>query len=567
MKLAKKKTAKRTKFSSVATQYARDIVSGDIVACELVILACQRHVDDLSRKDLFYDVDEERRFLAFCQNMHHVQGPQRGKPFDPAPFQMFIAGSLICWKIKATGLRRFSKGLAELGRKNAKTFLAGSVIAWLMIQKNSTGAEFYSAATTLNQASRVYQYLEKILKSSPLLRREFEHKYSKMWCKRTGAFLQNLAADHHKLDGLMPLLALGDEVHEWKGRGLYDVLSSSFGSTIEGLFLLVTSAGFNQDGIWWEERSDAISILKGEAKDDSFFAYIATLDDAKEWDKPEMWIKANPGLGVTKSLEYMDKAVAAAKRSPGRKPGVMVKELNFPSKEAAHWVDQTTMDRNYSGPINENELIGRKCHAGLDLASTGDIAGYVLEFEGEGHGQKNDLLARLFIPESKVRERSELDQALYESWIEEGWMIVTPGTIIDYDIIKAQILADKEKFAIKGVGFDPWNATSLASDLESAGLEMLKFRQGRALSWCFLETENMLENGRFNHGGNPILVWMFKNCVVNHWQGIRWVDRNLSKKKIDGAIMTIIAVGRRISGSVKTSAKGSIYDNHELEEH
>lgn len=552
---------------SITTTYAKEVVDGSIIACKLVILACKRHLRDLKRKDLFYDVDEENRFVKFCRMMRHVQGPQRGKAFEPAPFQVFIAGSLICWKWKKTGLRRFSKGLAELGRKNAKTFLAGSVIAWLMLKSTSLGGEFYSAATTLNQASRVYQYLEKILKSSPALRQEFTHKYSKMWCSRTGAFLQNLAADHHKLDGLMPLFALGDEVHEWKGRGLYDVLDSSFGSTIEGLFLLVTSAGFNQDGIWWEERTDGISILEGEAEDDSYFVYIATLDDEKEWDKPECWIKANPGLGVTKSLDYLEKKIAGAKRTPGRKPGVMVKELNFPTKEAAHWVDQSTMDKNFSHILDEEALRGRSCHAGMDFASTGDIAGYVLEFEPEEHGQRHDLLARLFIPEAKIRERSELDQAQYEAWIEEGWVIATPGSIINYDIIEAQMMADKEKFAIKGVGFDPWNATSTASKLQEAGLDMSSFRQGKALSWCFLELENLIENGKMNHGGNPVLVWMFKNAVINHWQGIRWIDRNLSKKKIDGAIMTIIAVGKRISGPSTKPGKGSYLDNNEIGEY
>lgn len=558
----------KTPLVAKATRYALAVVNGLEVACLLVIKACQRHLDDLKREDLFYDVGEETRYLKFCGFMKHVKGQARGQYFKPAPFQIFIAGSILCWRRTKTKLRRFSRAFVELARKNAKTFLAGSIIAWTMIQKTSDSGEFYSAATTQKQASQVYKYLKQIFRGSPEMKREFVFKYGKMFSRRRDSFFENLPANSEKLDGLMPQIAFGDEVHEWKGRGLRDVLDSSFGSTLEGLFLMVTTSGFNIDSVWWEEREDAVKILQGEEEDDEVFAFIATLDEGEEKNpfNPVVWKKANPGLGITKPLSYMERKAKQAKRSPGKKPNFLVKELNVPAQSGSKWIDEEILERNFSHVIDEKDLIGRKCHGGIDLASTGDIAGYVLVFEPDGPGDRYQILPRLFIAEDKVRERSEADQAMYEEWIEEGWIIATPGTTIDYDHIEESISDDNQTFDIEGFGFDPWNASHIVDHLEKAGLDMTKFMQGKALGWCLLEFEVMLEKGLINHGNHPVWLWMMRHAVTADYNGVRWVCRKLSVGKIDAVIMTKIAIGKRLIGKTKTSKKGSVYDERELEE-
>ena len=64
---------------NAANQYARDIVGGKILACQLTILACQRHLDDLERaKDPHwpyrFDKNKAERFLRFAQKMPHTSG-------------------------------------------------------------------------------------------------------------------------------------------------------------------------------------------------------------------------------------------------------------------------------------------------------------------------------------------------------------------------------------------------------------------------------------------------------------------------------------------------------------
>lgn len=66
---------------NAANQYARDIVGGKILACQLTVLACQRHLDDLERaKDPHwpyrFDKNKAERFLRFAQKMPHIRTPR-----------------------------------------------------------------------------------------------------------------------------------------------------------------------------------------------------------------------------------------------------------------------------------------------------------------------------------------------------------------------------------------------------------------------------------------------------------------------------------------------------------
>ena len=71
--------------------------------------------------------------------------------------------------------------------------------------------------------------------------------------------------------------------------------------------------------------------LDGKIKAPRFLPFIYELDDASEWDKPEMWIKANPGgSGTIKKKEYLEEMVQKAKNDPSFKPTVLVKDFNIP---------------------------------------------------------------------------------------------------------------------------------------------------------------------------------------------------------------------------------------------
>jgi phage terminase large subunit-like protein len=54
---------------------------------------------------------------------------------------------------------------------------------------------------------------------------------------------------------------------------------------------------------------------------------------------------------------------------------------------------------------------------------------------------------------------------------------VTDGDSTDYDVIRADVNALGDRFAIKECAYDPWNATQLATQLQDDGFTMVQFRQ------------------------------------------------------------------------------------------
>jgi phage terminase large subunit-like protein len=145
-------------------------------------------------------------------------------------------------------------------------------------------------------------------------------------------------------------------------------------------------------------------------------------------------------------------------------------------------------------------------------------------------------------------------------WAEEGWVEITPGPVIDHEVVKARILEAASVYHIVELGFDPWNATQIALDLERQGLPMVKVRQGHgSLGEGTKKMADLVVLGLFNHLGNPVLAWNAKNA-----RGRTDVNANIcpdkkrSREKIDGVVASIIAISRAIAQPGKRELTGEV---------
>ena len=105
-----------------ATAYARAVMAGETPAGKLVKLACQRHLNDLDRQGTahFPFVWRPQRgeiFARFCLFLRHFKGQFKGQPFELAPFQRFVSGSIFSWVHRDTGLRRFRTAVMRVAVK------------------------------------------------------------------------------------------------------------------------------------------------------------------------------------------------------------------------------------------------------------------------------------------------------------------------------------------------------------------------------------------------------------------------------------------------------------------
>lgn len=180
---------------------------------------------------------------------------------------------------------------------------------------------------------------------------------------------------------------------------------------------------------------------------------------------------------------------------------------------------------------------------GLDLSSTNDITSLCYIFPTENN--KVRLLTRHYIPEYQLQNVANKNRAIYQQWQRLGWLRVTKGDCIDYDKIRDDIFNDAEKFEIKMIGFDVWNATHLRTQLQGYGLEVEPFPQTyQRYSPVAKSAEVLINRQMIEHNGDPVLAWALSNVVMESDANAN-IKPNKKKlaNKIDPAIAFLMALG------------------------
>ena len=550
-------------MNTEATKYAKAVDAGKVVAGSNVIAACKRHLDDLreSKKKgavFVWDQGAADRVLAFAKLCHHYKGPLAGQAFNPDPWQCFILQSVIAWKRKDNGRRRYRIAYVEVARKNAKTYLAAVVALYLLALDGERGAEIYSAATKVKQAKIVWDMAEKIAKRSPALRDKFRTRYSALEYERTDSFFEPLPADSDKLDGLNPHGGIVDEFHAWPHRGLWDQLEDGMGARDQPLIFAITTAGHDKNGICYQVRQHCLNTLTLDGyDDDEVFSYVACPDeedlaDPEGWKKTDVWKKANPALGTAKKIEFMQSQVDRAGQMPSKENTVKTKQLNIWTAGETKWLDVARFEQCGRSALNYADafesMTGRDCYTGLDLSAKVDFTAAAHLFPPTEDSEKWSVLLRLWVPEATAAIREKRDRIPLAKWVDEGFVTLTDGEVVDYDKVEADLIADGETFNVREIGFDPWNATATATHLDLEGFSMIQMRQGFAtMAAPTKEFEVMTMRRQWEHFKNPALCWMAKNAqVVRDSNDNLRPAKNKAADRIDGVVAMIMALGRAL---------------------
>lgn len=322
---------------------------------------------------------------------------------------------------------------------------------------------------------------------------------------------------------------------------MFDVIKSAFGARRQPLMFIITTAGFNKNGACYAYRSNVIKVLQGINEDDSLFGIIYTLDSKEEWDNPKMWIKSNPNLGVSVFPEYLSDQVNDAKNRPEAVRNVMTKNVNLWVDAEKTWI-LDDMWQKCIGTTDRESLRGCQCWGGLDLSNVSDITAFVLLFHENDHFQ---LLPFFWIPEEKMLEKIRKENINYDKWVQQGYVKVTAGNILDYDFVKADILQIVEEFDLQSTAYDRWNASQTIIDLQNEGMECSPFGQGYgSMGAPTKEFEKIVLTQKLEHFGNPVLRWMMSSTVVKtDPAGNIKPDKEKSVQKIDGIVASIMALG------------------------
>lgn len=530
----------------LVTAYARSVADGATVVGRPVRLACERHLRDLERgpaRGLHFDAEAAERAVTFFGFLRHSKGEWAGQPFELSDWQAFIVGSLFGWK-RADGTRRFREGYLEVARKNGKTTMLAGIGLLLAFFDDEPGAEVYAAATKREQAKICWGEARRMVQATPALRRRISVLVGNLHDERTHSKFEPLGADADSMDGLNISGAIGDELHAHKTRGIVDVLETATAARRQPMIVYITTAGHDRHSVCWQKREYALKVLQGVIEDDTVFAYIATIDEGDDWTDPKVWAKANPNLGISVKLDDLERKCRAAIETPSNQNAFKRLHLDIWTEQVSKWLTLEVWDR-CAGPVDAEALRGRECYGGLDLASTTDLAALALLFPREDGGF--DELAYFWVPEEGLRKRVERDRVPYDVWERQGFIRATEGNVIDYAAIFECLTEEvAARFKLVDLGYDPWNATQLITQLMGEGLTCVPIRQGFAsLSAPTKEFEKLVLAGRLRHGGNPVLRWMASNvAAASDPAGNIKPDKAKSADRIDGIVATIMALDR-----------------------
>ena len=206
----------------------------------------------------------------------------------------------------------------------------------------------------------------------------------------------------------------------------------------------------------------------------------------------------------------------------------------------------------------EEKLAGRPCYGGLDLSSKVDLTAFAAIFPPSEDLPRWIALVDFWIPADNVQTRVKEDRIPYDVWIREGFLHETEGNVVDYDFVKAHILRFANRFDLRELAFDKWNAQQISNQLSGEGVQMVEFGQGFvSMSEPTKELMAIVLGGSLAHLGNPVLRWNADNLVVKTDEaGNLKPNKEKSSEKIDGAVALIMALGRGITSPVEDGKPG-----------
>lgn len=529
-------------------EYYRRIENGEIVTSRRVKAVYSRLVAEMDAPapDFPYYFDEEtgERPVIFIETFCKQSQGTIGAPLELELFQKAFIQLLFGWLEKDTDYRRFRETMFLCGRKNGKSTLLSGIALYMLIADYEGAAEIYSVATKKDQAKKVLTEAVNMIKQSPELRAVIKKRRNDVYFPATSSVFEALASDSNTLDGLNSHAVIIDELHAIRDRNLYEVMKQSTSSRRQPLVVMITTAGTVRECIFDNMYELACDLADGKKRDDTFLPILYEIDSRDEWTNPQMWVKANPGLGKIKQYKTLAGFVERAKNNPADLPGVLCKDFNYRENDSSVWLsyDQIKNDAVF----DMSEVYDTYAIGGCDLSATTDLTAATLLIRKPDDNTVY-VLQHYFLPQARVEhlEEKNTNEAPYRLWAERGLLTICDGNRVNFSAVTEWFCQMRDEYKIDAfkVGYDRALAGYWVEEMKSNGFTMEPVAQG-PFTW----SQPMREMGAafadkiVNYNKNPILIWCLSNTAVkksgvNNIQPVKITD----KRRIDGAVSLLNA--------------------------
>ena len=512
-----------------------------------------------------FDERKAQRVVRFIEALRHTKGEFHGQPFHLLPWQEKIIRDVFgTVRDDDLSMRQYTTAYIEIPKKNGKSELGAAIALNMLINDDEWKAEVYSCASDRQQAAIVFDVAVDMVRQSPALMKRVKIIPStrRMIYQPTGSIYQVLSSEVATKHGLNVSACIFDELHTQPTRALYDVMTQGSGDARrQPLWFLLTTAGTDRNSICWEVHQKALDILEGRKIDPRFYPVLFGLPDDADWTSEENWYRANPSLDHTITIDKVRDAFRKAQETPADENQFRQLRLNQWVKQSVRWMPMDKWDE-CGGVVDPYALEGRACYAGLDLSSTSDLTALVLAFPPTSEDEPYRVLPFFWLPEETLSLRVRRDHVPYDQWAKRGFIQTTEGNVVHYGFIERFICELGERYDIREIAHDRWNATMMVQTLEDDGFTMVPFGQGfKDMSPPTKELMRLVLEHRLCHGGHPVLRWNMDNAFVRtDPAGNLKLDKEKSTEKVDGAVALVMALDR----AMKNQGGDSVYNHRGL---
>lgn len=493
------------------------------------------HYDDLRAKHAVYFIEE------YCR---HSQGEMGGQKIILETWERAMISTIFGF-VDNDGYRKYRRAVWIVGKKNGKSLVASAVGLYMQIADGEMGPEVVSAATTRDQAKKIWEAAKAMVMMSPVLKKRIKPLTGELSSKafNFGTF-KPLSSDYNTLDGLNLHCVLLDELQQWKnGLALYDILARGISARKQPLIFITTTAGTIREDIYDVIYDECELIINGYEdpngyKDERTIAFIYELDERKEWTDEKCWVKANPGLGTIKNYDILKNEVEKAKENPLLVKNLLCKDFNIRETSTETWL--SFEDLNNTATFDLRELKPRYGIGGVDLSSTTDLTNATVIFMCRDNPTIY-VLQMYWLPEDLLEQRAKEDKIPYNIWRDMGLLQTTPGNKVHYKFVTDWFLKVQNELDIyiPWIGYDSWSATYFVEEMKSYfGKDSMEpVMQGKkTLSGPMKSLGADLAAKKINYNNSPMLKWNLSNVAVDidKNDNIQPTKGSNQRKRIDG---------------------------------
>lgn len=532
----------------------------------------------------WFDAEKAQYYIDFIETCcTHIEGALAGKLFKMQPHQHAIVANIFGW-MRTDNLgrmvRRFREVFIYEPRKQGKTPMCAAIANAVLFCDEEVGQQDFCAAADRNQASVLFRHMSGMIEAEPEMNgRVTIYKTTRTIEKPdSGSFMRVLSADANTKHGGNAHLIIVDELHAQPNRELVDVLQTSMASAnrLQPLMVYITTADFDRPSICNEKYAYACKVRDGLVHDPAFLPVIYEAPKDADWTKESTWEAANPNIDVSVSRDYLRRECIKAKENPAYENTFKRLHLNLITEQAERCISMDAWDRCNAAPVM---ALGQPVWAGLDIGAIRDLCALVLLWKNdEGdpitveyedmRGEKQritfvrhtySLQSHFWLPEKPVSRNPRAEDDI-RAWKQQGFIRTTPGDVVDYDCVAADIARILQPYALQQLAIDQgFQGIAITQTLQKVyGERVVAFRQGiLSMAAPCRELMEMIQAGRLRHGGHPVLRWMASNVAAETRGGLIKFSKDKSAEKIDG--MTVLAMALGVAMTAQEQ-KGSVYE-------